>query len=747
MPEKEKFIKCIDKISAGLEKGKNLIDEMQIGEFDRERNSIVKEMEGILQTERTLKIGIVGEVKAGKSSFLNALIFDGEDVLPKAATPMTAALTKLNYSESPSAKIFFYKKHDWEAIQSWSDNYEKAIDEKFREAMENYEKSKLTKVKGLLVENKPTRESIEKAYGGTLPKTASGCRELTKMVEECGLRPADILGKEKDIPYSDLNEYIGAKGKYTPLVSHTELYINNPLLEDIEIIDTPGLNDAVVSRSQKTKDFLIKCDVVFLLSYVGEFLLTEDISFIVNTLPNEAIKEAVIVGSKFDSGILQYKEKTAEFEKALSVSRGSFNGQAKNNIEKCANGPHPPVIDNLKAALPPFYVSSLMYAIAKKKEAGKPLNKEEEGILNQLKSRFSGFSDTTEFLFDLSGIEYIKNKKLLKIKDNKEPIIKEKVNGFLESQINKLTKILGDIKNNAQNNLNVLKDNDVNSLRDRLEKLNNVLGSISPKISRVFNDNIMEIKKNFKEIAMEILNDIDKFNKEVEISTRTQENSYETGHLWWKKHHITYTKINSANISDVIVNIRRYVTAIQEILLHSYDTLLDRQGLKDSITAIVAQAHDLGDINFNEDEILLPIEKMLNDFAVSPISIDTKRYNEMIYSEFSSEAHGFLGVIGKLFHNNNGVVEDKDINRLILMQENVLQEIAKDINGEIEKESESMVNAILQRSETFISDIKAGITKNYEKIAQLLENKEENLERFDEFVETVTEYQRNLRAL
>ena len=737
MPEKEKFIKCADKISAGLEKGKKLISEMQIDEFDREKNSIVTEMEGILETVRTLKIGIVGEVKAGKSSFLNALIFDGEDVLPKAATPMTAALTKLNYSKSPSAKIFFYQKYDWDNIKALSDNYEKTIDEKFRAAMDNFEKSKLEKAKeAVYLAEKPTRENIEKALAETIPKKIRECRELTKMVEERGLRPYNFLGKTEDIPpcapaeYSErLNEYIGAKGQYTPLVSHTELNIDNPLLEDIEIIDTPGLNDAVVSRSQKTKDFLKTCDVVFLLSYVGEFLLAEDINFIVQTLPNEGIKEAILVGSKFDSGILQYKEKTTEFIKAFGVSRNRFDGQAKDNIGRCARGPHSSVIDKLKAALPPFYISSLLYAAAKKKQAGKPLNAEEGDILNQLKSRFTGFSDTPEFLFDISGIDRIKDGKLLEIKNNKPNIIRERVDGFLGSQINKLAKILEDIKNTAQSNRNVLMDTQVNTWRDRLEKLNNALASTGPKISRVFINNITEINKNLKEISHSIYTGIDNFNKEPDISTRTEENPYTTGILFWKKHHIEYVTIHSANVSDTIVNIRHYIDAVRDILLHSYEDLLDRQGLKDSITAAVAEAYDLSDKKFDENEILVPIDQMLSEFAVSPISIDQEHYNEIVFKEFST------------------IVEDNDISKLILTQEIVLQKIAKDISDELEKEKVRMENSMQQRAETFVSDIRDKIKKNYEIIARNLEHKEENLKLYDEFIDEIVGYQSSLRAL
>ncbi len=58
-----------------------------------ELEKTLKEMQ---DTHRNLKVGIIGRVKAGKSSLLNALIFEGVEVLPKAATPMTASLTILN---------------------------------------------------------------------------------------------------------------------------------------------------------------------------------------------------------------------------------------------------------------------------------------------------------------------------------------------------------------------------------------------------------------------------------------------------------------------------------------------------------------------------------------------------------------------------------------------------------------------------------------------------------------------------
>ena len=46
----------------------------------------------------TLTIGVIGQMKCGKSTFLNAFIFEN-DVLPAATTPMTAALSVITYGE------------------------------------------------------------------------------------------------------------------------------------------------------------------------------------------------------------------------------------------------------------------------------------------------------------------------------------------------------------------------------------------------------------------------------------------------------------------------------------------------------------------------------------------------------------------------------------------------------------------------------------------------------------------------
>lgn len=103
------YFKKLHEIGKVLETGRSMIDEQYIDSFNLELKQVEDGWQDVVDTNRTLKIGIVGGVKAGKSSFLNALLFRGRDILPKAATPMTAALTKIPTVRHLTQRLFFMK--------------------------------------------------------------------------------------------------------------------------------------------------------------------------------------------------------------------------------------------------------------------------------------------------------------------------------------------------------------------------------------------------------------------------------------------------------------------------------------------------------------------------------------------------------------------------------------------------------------------------------------------------------------
>ena len=420
----EKFIKLLNNTLSLIKENKNLIADDIIYDMEDSVKSAVDYINTEKDKNRVLRIGIIGTVKAGKSSFLNSLVFEGKDILPKAATPMTASLTKISYSEIPEAKIVFYEDYDWKRIEDRANEYNLCVNKEFEKAKNEWEKNHsvqdLSK-KDILTE--VTREKVEKKIAGSLSPVLKGAAELVKMAQKNHVNIKELLGTEKIICgvenenlenyLKTLKEYVGSNGKYTPLVNYIELKLNNDLLKNVEIVDTPGLDDPIVSREEKTNDFLNKCDVVFLLSNVSQFITASDVNTIVNKFFKKGIKNIYIIGSQIDNGILQYNvSKETSLERAYGKSVEIYENQVKNILQKLKND------ENIKKDMlqileenNPLFISSMIYSIAKKIENKLSLNKDEQHTYDKLKKHFKDFDDVFENVngfFEFAGIDYIK---------------------------------------------------------------------------------------------------------------------------------------------------------------------------------------------------------------------------------------------------------------------------------------------------------------------------------------------------
>ena len=79
------------------------------------------------------QIAIVGAVKAGKSTLINALI--GYDLASTNVTPETATLTKIKTTEKNSITVKFYSREEWKKI--WNDAQKSTNATIFKEEFDN----------------------------------------------------------------------------------------------------------------------------------------------------------------------------------------------------------------------------------------------------------------------------------------------------------------------------------------------------------------------------------------------------------------------------------------------------------------------------------------------------------------------------------------------------------------------------------------------------------------------------------
>lgn len=167
--------------------------------------------------EMPLRIGVIGKMKAGKSTFLNALIFK-DNVLGMSIVPMTAVLTEISYNENPGSiiEVEFFNEEDIECL-------EKSIEE-------NTEDSKRSK------------EHLE------------AINAINQYQSKLGL--------SQNISITELNEYTSTEGTMSALVKRVKIKYHNEALKGITIVDTPGFNDPIQSRVEATKMAIKNCQVL-----------------------------------------------------------------------------------------------------------------------------------------------------------------------------------------------------------------------------------------------------------------------------------------------------------------------------------------------------------------------------------------------------------------------------------------------------------------------------------------------------
>ncbi|WP_386698498.1 dynamin family protein [Lonepinella sp. MS14436] len=313
---------------------------LNIPEFNSE--ILAKQLKEFENKDRTLKLGIIGRVKAGKSSLLNALVFDGEDILPKAATPMTASLVQLEYGETLRADVEKFDEADIQKMEEKVVEYHqwfKDQENRFFERLKNSEPKKLGQIE-LSSEREQELRKKAKAQANAIeaPIVLQASFEQSQQIKKGTVCLSDIPTTLVADNIQDLNkqlvDYVGANGKYMPFTKSIHLYLPYPSLKGLNIIDTPGINDPIVSREARTHELLGSCDVVLVVSPSGQFLSRDDISLISRIARGVEGKNIHFVASKVDDQLFgSEKEGLHTPSEVLDRISAKLKTQAENNFQ------------------------------------------------------------------------------------------------------------------------------------------------------------------------------------------------------------------------------------------------------------------------------------------------------------------------------------------------------------------------------------------------------------------------------
>lgn len=509
-----------------------------------ELEKTLKEMQA---EDRDLKVGIIGRVKAGKSSLLNALIFEGVEVLPKAATPMTASLTILKYAQNLSAEVEFYSPKDIAELKNEHERYvrefsrivEKEVKkQKEKQSLSNRTKEGFKSLGNMLNRNKnpeaAPKENIlsdeeivkraERIAKNELEKDTrlvSSHDQYEKMKKSGSLNTEKLNPRIQANSLQELNQkllqFVGADGKYMPYTKAVRISLNNPNLKDLEVIDTPGVNDPIASREERTKALLKDCDVVFIISPSNQFLTDSDMSLFDRVSNKEGLQEIYFVASQADSAVLSMSEvekSRQHLPTALENAQKALSSQL-NNIMGVLIQNYPNQQEIFEKAIKNGVIlaSGVCFSMYKdfSNQASWERNQKTEEYHNALRNlrdaypdAFSSDDKSKESLLFLSNMGAIEEH-LEKSAKEKEKIIFQRLQSYAQSQANNLHKLIAQLLQDLEDEKKRIKNADISAIKEQIVVYQNLSNEIETGFDGVYEEFILHFIKNTRDGLNETL--------------------------------------------------------------------------------------------------------------------------------------------------------------------------------------------------------------------------------------------------
>lgn len=712
-----------------------ILDKSILGDIENDFNNYLENYKRLESEDKILTIGIVGQVKAGKSSFLNTLFFESENILPKAATPMTAALTKIRYSENISAKVHFFTLNDFETVENGARECKRAIENERKKLNEELKKKnkpevKLTDAQLLgMVELSDSAKAFYEIFENFKKNEGELRNKLENSANSENNDNFEVLDNVESVEAlkNRLEDYVGVNGKYMPIVKYIEIFLNIEAIKDFDIVDTPGLNDPVISRGQLTRDFLGKCDVIFLLSPSSQFFDSQDISLFSEQLPQEGIKEVKIIGSKFDNGLIGESQKyNGDIKTAQAGVETVLNEQFKARINNSKRK------DIFEKAFPPRYISSSCYDIYKHYSK---LSKNEERIKNNIVRAFPHFIDDAESYKKLSGIEIFNSTIIPEIVSKKENIFKERSNNIYSGFIDRFTQSINELYEEVKRKQEELSSGDIKTLEDKVKSSLNNLAKLKDSINDCYDEKTHEVKVKFKELITEISDiidmnsDVKKREKTENYTVMVEKDGILSGiarflNIGGYRQETRTRNVSYASTQDAIEQINKIIKESQKMINNACKDIFDINAFCEEIAVKLLDVFDLSNLDFDANSIILPLKKVLRSLSISSVRLD-KDYTNIIIE----------------------IVSDKEETSVETMQKAMRKatiDIFKDIEKALDSQSAEIVSKLDKQADNLISDISSSIEKDAEELKNQLKDKKKYEEMYKEAVSGIEEVKNNI---
>ncbi|WP_025445253.1 dynamin family protein [Helicobacter pylori] len=288
-----------------------------------------------------------------------------------------------------------------------------------------------------------------------------------------------------------------------PYTKAVRISLNNPNLKDLEVIDTPGVNDPIASREECTKALLKDCDVVFIVSPSNQFLTDSDMSLFDRVSHKEGLQEIYFVASQADSAVgsmSEVEKSNQHLPTALENAQKALSSQL-NNIMGALIQTYPNQREIFEKAIKNGVIlaSGICFSMHKdfNNQASWERNqktKEYHNALRNLKDAypdaFSSDDKSKESLLFLSNMGEIEER-LKKAAQEKEKIMSQKLQNYAESQANNLYSFITQLLQDLEEEKKRVKNADISAIKEQIRAYEKLSGNIEMKFREAYEEFIL----------------------------------------------------------------------------------------------------------------------------------------------------------------------------------------------------------------------------------------------------------------
>lgn len=530
-----------------------------------------------------------------------------------------------------------------------------------------------------------------------------------------------------------LDDYVGESGLFTPLVKCVTLGLCSDDLREISVVDTPGLNDPVPSRTEKTRKFIETCDAAFFLSRSSYFLDENDMGLLTTQLPQKGIKRLILVASQYDSALMDAifdhdSLNEADLHTRMQLMRHTAKSIDGAVLKLRQAGCPESVLGVMEQCRKPVFVSAMAHRMSlKSPQAYTPqeeiifrLLSEKEPLEQQQLQKIGNFAEIQEQFSQLAA--------------QKDAVLESKAVSFVAVAQADFRGLIKRVRADVEKKSKDIEAGHKKELTHKMSQISTQSQYVHKNAEQAFLQFLQPLEDVFSKMVLSLQQAADSLSgltQQVDVEIRNNATVVSDALIfkpwtWGKKHReysAQHVEVAFQEISEVLEEIRLLEEYSKQLHENGFSSLLDTARLQNKLAALGIEVLGADNKQVDADYLKKIIDKNLSYLRIPRFSPDTSEQRDKLKKRFPSRV--------------TGPAELDALEKEFLL---TIKQVTEGLLKQFEQSKLHFEDTARQAQNQFVSALLTDSSKQHEKLSKELSQLQMELGKRQEVLELLDRY-------